>query len=116
MLCCSGVHHKGIGKPNVLPVVLLPGLKHYDELPGPTELPFIRSLLQVYMGPRPQINKLWTRIARTHGPLCKCARSTIRCLAQQSKMLPGGTYKGLAAAWESPQFNMQRFLAERRII
>ena len=82
MLHCSGMHQEHLPELTVLPVVLLPGLKRYDELPGPTELPLIRSLLQVYMGPRPQINKLWTRIARTHGPLCKCAPSTIRCLAQ----------------------------------
>ena len=52
------------------------GLKRYDELPGPVELPLLRSLHKVYMGPRPQINKLWTRMAREHGPLYKCVPRT----------------------------------------
>ncbi|CAL8466632.1 g6168 [Coccomyxa elongata] len=50
---------------------LRPGLKRYEELPGPRELPLLRSLLHVYMGPRPQINKLWTRLAIQHGPIYK---------------------------------------------
>ncbi len=52
-------------------LLLVTGLKKYEELPGPRELPLLRSLLHVYMGPRPQINKLWTRLAIQHGPIYK---------------------------------------------
>ena len=65
-----------IGPVRLTALVHSAGLKRYDELPGPVELPLLRSLHKVYMGPRPQINKLWTRMAREHGPLYKCVPRT----------------------------------------
>ena len=52
------------------------GLKRYEELPGPKELPFIRNLHHVFTGTRPQIHNLWTNLALKHGPLYRRATFT----------------------------------------